>query len=1124
MSIKLSFHLAQETPVLLIIFNRPDSTFKVFEAIRNFKPKYLYIAADGPRQHEPGDENKCRDARKIVSQVDWDCEVKTLLRKRNLGCRLGVSTAISWFFQHVEQGIILEDDIVPGRDFFPFCHELLNRFKNNDQIMMISGNNFQFGHKHGESSYYFSRFAHTWGWATWRRAWKRHNEDRKALTALKQKKVLEKIFSDRGIRDYWLDIFSKTVTGEIITWDYYWQMALWNFDGIAILPNTNLASNIGFNEHATHTTNSSKLENLPQGKLQHIHHPKNIVINVDADKFTQNYIFYGRINNINDLIFDIQTLLNSKQYTEARKLAKQFLSLYPNEKLLQWFYLLALSMTGELISHLNFLKSFIIENPTHAGTKQLLEALDSGELYKKCNTDLAIDNIKHKDNEENNGEPLLHQIANSISSEPQFASLKRFIRPGAVVFDVGANIGGWTFAATRNLPDVNLHLFEPVPKTFTALHNNAQRYFPNAQLNNLAVAEKKQILTLHYYDDCPTWRGFYRRKNEEFKGNVNHPEKLQVECTTIDDYCSNNKIKHINVLKIDVEGAEQAVINGAQSMITSGSIDAIQFEYGGTFIDASCKLQDIFKFLSFRDYTIYNTNHNTQKPIHNWNNDLENYQYTNYLAIHRRLSTWFEELPPTMLDIEKYILQEGLQITGAIHIGAHEGKEIDLYRKLGASPILLIEANPKIADRLRKKFINDTDIIISEFAINDGSTDNETLHVTNMDQSSSILPLKDHRRLYPDIIETHTICVPATSIDSLLSRLGLDPATFNFLSIDIQGAELLALRGATTTLPHIKIINTEINYRELYDGCGLSHDIDAYLAKFGFVREAATCPYDPSWGDALFVKRSAISMSSLGQNGRFGNQLFQYAFVKHYAKQHRLTAEVPPWVGNTLFGTKDPIPHKAYRRIYQTNYDHPDYDDIAGNVPPLRNVDIWGWFQFPTLFASSKDKNFFRSLFTPTPQIKTPLLHAISRLTDGRRTLIAAHLRRGDFGYDCFFTAPTRWYLEWLEKIWSEVNDPILYLASDEPHKVLRDFTAYNPVSRADLGDLGLIDNLCPAFPDFFVLTQAFKLAISNSSFSFSASMLNVKATEFVRPRLSAAKLIPFNPFTSPALIRDDRV
>lgn len=157
--------------VLFLIFNRLDTASRVFEAIREARPFRLYIAADGPRLHKLGELEACISVRRLVTQIDWPCEIHTLFREQNLGCARAVKEAIDWFFEHEEEGIILEDDCLPRPEFFSFCSEMLDRWRNNKEIMMISGTNYLFGKISSSYDYYFSHFAAIWGWATWKRAW-----------------------------------------------------------------------------------------------------------------------------------------------------------------------------------------------------------------------------------------------------------------------------------------------------------------------------------------------------------------------------------------------------------------------------------------------------------------------------------------------------------------------------------------------------------------------------------------------------------------------------------------------------------------------------------------------------------------------------------------------------------------------------------------------------------------------------------------------------------------------------------------------------------------------------------------------------------------------------------------
>ncbi|AEM21639.1 putative nucleotide-diphospho-sugar transferase [Brachyspira intermedia PWS/A] len=271
-----------DTPILLVIFKRKDTALKVLEAIRKIKPKKLYIAADGWRNEE--EKIKCIDTREsILKSIDWECEIKTLFQDTNLGCCNGVSKAITWFFDNEEQGIILEDDVLPEISFFYYCEKLLNYYKDNEQIMHIAGDS-PLDRKVGEASYYFATIQHCWGWASWSRAWKYYDATMKTISFKDTKKTLKKRYNDFNIRDYWQNWFYRTA--DINTWDYQWTYCIISKDGICINPNVNLISNIGFGEDSTHTGNPDD-ENANRKTYpidaEHLIHPKEIKCDANAD-------------------------------------------------------------------------------------------------------------------------------------------------------------------------------------------------------------------------------------------------------------------------------------------------------------------------------------------------------------------------------------------------------------------------------------------------------------------------------------------------------------------------------------------------------------------------------------------------------------------------------------------------------------------------------------------------------------------------------------------------------------------------------------------------------------------------------------------------------------------------
>ena len=242
------------TPVLLLVFNRPEQTRVSFGQIKKVKPKYLFVAADGPRQDRPDDIQKCMEVKRIVSQIDWDCTVKTLFREQNRGCGHGPAEAISWFFAQVEQGIVLEDDCVADVSFFSFCEELLDRFKHDQRVSMIGGTNPVIQWKQNKHSYLVSNMGFSWGWASWRRAWQDFDYTASMwFTPEASNRVKAQFNNSQFFNHFQLEFdhyFSK-VRSDV--WDFQWLFCRLNKRSYTLLPSVNLIANIGFDQESTHT-------------------------------------------------------------------------------------------------------------------------------------------------------------------------------------------------------------------------------------------------------------------------------------------------------------------------------------------------------------------------------------------------------------------------------------------------------------------------------------------------------------------------------------------------------------------------------------------------------------------------------------------------------------------------------------------------------------------------------------------------------------------------------------------------------------------------------------------------------------------------------------------------------
>lgn len=274
------------TPVALLIFNRPDTTARVFKEIAKAKPPKLLVVADGPRANKAGEFEKCAQTRSIIQNVDWDCEVITNFAESNMGCKMRVATGIDWIFEQVEEAIILEDDCLPDPSFFRFCQEMLIRYRDNDRVSMVSGGNLQFGHSRGAGSYYFSRYTHIWGWASWRRAWQHYDRDIKLWPAFRDEGWIEALFPNKGEQQYWRNSFQAVYDGSLDTWDCSWTFTALLKGMLQVVPNVNLISNIGFGPNATHTHVVGIHADMPTEPIQFpLAHPAFVLQDPLGDKF-----------------------------------------------------------------------------------------------------------------------------------------------------------------------------------------------------------------------------------------------------------------------------------------------------------------------------------------------------------------------------------------------------------------------------------------------------------------------------------------------------------------------------------------------------------------------------------------------------------------------------------------------------------------------------------------------------------------------------------------------------------------------------------------------------------------------------------------------------------------------
>jgi len=285
-----------DVPVAMLVFNRPAHTARVLDAVRAARPRTLFVIADGARPEKPGEAGAASAVRSLFDGIDWPCEVVRVFSETNLGCRERIGSGITEVFRQTEACIFLEDDCLPHPTFFTYCAELLARHAGDERVMTISGDGFAnaLGGLHFERSYYFTRYPHIWGWATWRRAWAHFDGSMARWPALRDSGWLRSRFASFEDRLFWTLWFQMCYDGRLNTWDIPWVFNSWVRDGVSICPDRNLVTNIGFDGSGTHVGSASPLANLPLSEMKSpLRHPLAIRTDARADRWTQRFCFTG---------------------------------------------------------------------------------------------------------------------------------------------------------------------------------------------------------------------------------------------------------------------------------------------------------------------------------------------------------------------------------------------------------------------------------------------------------------------------------------------------------------------------------------------------------------------------------------------------------------------------------------------------------------------------------------------------------------------------------------------------------------------------------------------------------------------------------------------------------------
>lgn len=709
------------------------------------------------------------------------------------------------------------------------------------------------------------------------------------------------------------------------------------------------------------------------------------------------------------------------------------------------------------------------------------------------------------------GKPLRKKRDGNPITDDERLMIARCLRDGDIVLDVGAHHGKWSEAVLASCK-AEIHAFEASREAYSVL---ADSFGDNVTLNWNAVTNRNADQTFNVYRDDARLSSLHRRHSVESSLLTLGYDTITVPGITLDSYWMNRK-DQIRFLKMDVEGAEYDALRGSVGLLRRGQVDFLQFEYGGTFLDAGTTLRNVWALLRRYGYRVLKVDKRRFSELKTFSSRDEHYQYSNYLAVHERIAPAFlNEKANISIEFER-MLEYGIRPSGVVHVGAHQGNEISTYRKNGIKKVVFIEANPKLASGLRDRFKVQSDVKVIEAAASD-TEGRATFNITTMDQSSSLLPLKEHARLYPKIKVDHSVEVRTARLDDLLVEAGVEFQDIDFIAMDIQGAELMALRGATRCLGNVKALQIEVNYKQLYEGCALIAEVDEFLAKHDFIRVHTQTPYSETWGDALYVRRPMVGCTSLGKMGRFANSLFQYTFIQCYARDMDYTPVNPTWSGDEIFNVKPGtaslpvLPNKVEERGYEFND-----SSITGDPQPRPACDFSGFFQYHTRYylphqEMIRDHLTFKGLYAERREQLRTLFDAQPG------PVVTIHLRRGDFGTGVYFIAPEDWYLDWLKTLRADHPELSVYIASDDLESVKYAFSDYKVLTESDLPSSEINHDFAT---DFIALTQGDAIAISNSSFSFAASMLNTRAKIFARPVLERGRLENFDPWNAPVLLR----
>lgn len=718
---------------------------------------------------------------------------------------------------------------------------------------------------------------------------------------------------------------------------------------------------------------------------------------------------------------------------------------------------------------------------------------------------------------------------------------RKFLSSNCYIVDAGANKGLWTSAAFEFLPSGNFILFEPIQTLSDELkrvHGKNSR----VTVENLALSNHSSQELFAVYEGKESFSGLNRRsKDIEDKLNL-IPNHILVNATTLDHYLPNNGIRRVGYLKLDTEGSEQRILNGAKYFIANHDIDMIQIEYGETWLDCGFKLSDLSSSLTRYGYNLFLEDRGHLVPVPQQFLYNDTYSYCNLLALAPRIASVV-----TNNYLEPYALKDVASLHktdcrgGVIHVGAHKGLEVKKYISLGYSPIVMVEANTKIWREASSKFQ-----LPNVYWVNCASSDYEgsaDLYVTSMDQSSSLLRLKRHSEFYPDIIHCETVTVPVKTLDHIVSELGLPLSSFSLLNIDVQGVENQVIAGAGELLKYVDIVYTEVNFDELYEGCSQIESTDELLERYGFRRHNYRCSYHHSWGDAIYTKKRVFTNTEIGVNGQFANQAFQIIFLDHLATTCDADVTIKPWpysefYPNTMrYSYNYPLISQK-KLINITEEELIDRYNVAGErnrviIDGDSDIDFSGYFQDASMYGSRESfLARYGNIFKLRDDISCAINIFVETILNQLGTnIICIHYRLGDYGNGDHFVTPPFYYAKAIERHSLLYTNPSILVVSDDHDRgqmLLLESSCNQEVFTipALLTNLHLsksVNRLLNDVPrhivDFEIIRRMTTVYLSNSSFGYLACMLNERLSQCLRPSKAVGGLISVDLYQSTAIL-----